>query len=604
MYWDKDSAMRAGEKSMDLPASKRFRVGGSGKLGNKNFSVLGRLVYAHDSGQWSEWFIETADGSIQWLSEDEGELFLEKPVELTEPVPDFEELSPGLTININGKPGVVEELGKATCIGGEGQIPFQVEIGEVYPYADGSAPDGSYSFGLEYDREGARPTAFIGKILSVKGSKTEGAGYAQSSKSAETIRCPSCASPYEGPRVESTEMIVCQSCGSTLELGEGEARLLGKNKGQQPEFTFKVGDEIRLESVEYQVMGRMFYVEYDEGEHYPSAEYALYHPEDGYLWLSEEQGHFTISRPEHGAAHFPEIETPKAKVRHNRDTYKFFEAGTVSLRWVDGALPWRAQVGEQTHYRYAINPPEYIEQEITGNEMELFKGRYVSRSEMEEAVRDDLILPTPRGVYSCQPYSRPDWLKGWTWIGSIFLALNLFLLLMSFSLDEGKPVLDETITYDQYKQEHISKPFYIENPNEIVRLIGSAPLRNSWVSLDLALLDEQDRVRTEFYDEASYYYGRDSDGRWTEGSRTLKTYFKIKDPGEYRLLVHGVGGSGYRGPSLKEPVRIRLESGATVSWIFIPIIVIAALIAISGPFHRITFNARRWQTVVEDDDDD
>jgi hypothetical protein len=602
MYWDKDSALAAGEKSMDLPASARFRVGGSGKLGAKTFSVLGRLVYEHESGQWSEWFIEMPDGEIQWLSEDEGELFLEKPVELTTPVPPFEDLSPGMTININDNPGIVEELGRAKCIGGEGQIPFVVEIGEVYPYADGSGPQGDYSFGLEYDKDGSQPTAFIGKILTVKGAKGEKSPYTERAKTAETIRCPSCGSPYEGPRVETTEMIVCQSCGSTLELEENEAKLAGKNKGKQPWFTFTIGSRIKLDDVDYQVMGRMFYVEYDEGEQYPSTEYVLYHPENGYLWLSEEQGHYTISWPEHGAAHFPPIEAPKAKVRHGADVYQFFESGLVTLRWVDGALPWRAKVGEQTHYRYAIKPPEYVEQEITGDELELFKGRYVSREEIEEAVGEDAVLPRARGVYSCQPYVKPGWLKGWTLLGAIFLGLNILLFIMSFSMDEGKLILDETVFHDQYAKEHITQPFLIEEPNQIVRLRGSAPLSNSWISLDIALLDEKDRVRTEFYDEASYYYGRDSEGRWTEGSRSLKTYFKVPQPGEYRLLVHGAGGSGYSGPSRKEPVRITLESGATVSWYFIPMMVLAALIAIAGPFHRITFNARRWQSVVEDDE--
>ena len=79
MYRDKESALRAGEKSLDLPPSSRFKVGSTGKLNKKPFMVLGRLAYAHEHGTWSEWFIETEDGSIKWLSEDEGELFLEQP---------------------------------------------------------------------------------------------------------------------------------------------------------------------------------------------------------------------------------------------------------------------------------------------------------------------------------------------------------------------------------------------------------------------------------------------------------------------------------------------------------------------------------------------
>ena len=57
-------------------------------------------------------------------------------------MPSYEDLQPGMKIALNDQVGVVEEIGEARCIGGEGQIPFEAEIGATYPYADGAAPDG------------------------------------------------------------------------------------------------------------------------------------------------------------------------------------------------------------------------------------------------------------------------------------------------------------------------------------------------------------------------------------------------------------------------------------------------------------------------------
>ena len=100
IYWDKESALRAGRKSMDLPPSDRFRVGAGGKVTGRAFKVLGRLSYGYESGTWNEWFVEMEDGEIKWLSEDEGELFLESPVELTSQVPTSDELKPGMKIQV------------------------------------------------------------------------------------------------------------------------------------------------------------------------------------------------------------------------------------------------------------------------------------------------------------------------------------------------------------------------------------------------------------------------------------------------------------------------------------------------------------------------
>jgi Domain of unknown function (DUF4178) len=605
MYWDKESALRAGSKSMELPPSSRFKVGASGKIEGKTFAILGRLVYAHEKGSWSEWFIEMQDGSIKWLSEDEGELFLEEPLALKIPVPKYEELELGMHILLNDKQGVVEELGEARCIGGEGQIPFVVEIGEIYPYADGAGIDGSFSFGLEYDTEGEKPSAFIGKILSVKDSKaSERAGFGPEGKTGEAIRCPSCGKPYEGPRVESTEMVVCESCGSTLELDEAEARAVGKNQGPRPHFTFSVGTPITLEGVKYEVMGRLYYVERDEGLEYPSAEYVLYEPDKGYLWLSEEEGNFTISRPLHTSVRIPTGLTPKMKTKVGQETFQVYDWGVVKLRWVDGALPWTAHVGETTRYRHLIKPPEYVDQEITGKEVELFRGRYVPREEMVEAAPSGTALPFPRGVYSCRPYVSPQWLKGLGLIGGIFLVLNVFWFFSSLIGETAKPVLQEKVTFEQYSKEHVTKTFEVPQDKCMLRLTGASPLRNSWLALDFALVNSKDQVTTEFWDEASYYQGRDSEGNWSEGSRNFTTYFMAEKAGPYRLLIHAKGGSGYRGKARGEPVTLKLEADVTISWYFILPMILAGLVCILGPLHRMSFEARRWSPVMEDDDDD
>jgi hypothetical protein len=608
-YWDKESALRVGRKSVDLPPSTRFRVGGTGKLKGRSFRVLGRLSYAHEKGTWDEWFI-VQDEKILWLTEDEGELFLEEPLELTVPVPGYSELTPGMQIKLNDKIGVVEELGQARCLGGEGEIPFQVEIGETYHYADGSLSDAKSSFGLEYDAGTGNVRAFIGRILEIKDSRIRPEEHAAPlERTAEAIRCPSCGKPYEGPRLESTKTVVCAACGSAMALDEAEMRVLGKNVGKEPGFTLKIGMPLTFEGTRYEVMGRLSYVEKEGKVQYVSLEYVLYNPDAGYLWLSEEDGHFTLSRVAHVRVAIPAKPVAKMKVNVGPDTFRVYETGMVTLQWVDGAIPWTAAAGETTRYTHLVKPPECLDREITGSEVEIFRGRYVTHEELQEAAGKTLNLPRAKGVYSCQPYLASAWLQGAWAVAGIFLLINCLLLLWALQTNRKPAIMQERIVAEQYSKEHLSRPFEVPRDGSIMQLRGKAPVDNSWLAFDFGMVDGGERVVSQFGNEASYYYGQDSEGSWSEGSRSFSSYFRVNKAGSYRLLLHGQGGSGEGGRSRNEPLEIAIFAGMAVPWYFIFPIIVSGLLMIIEPVRRSIFEMRRWSALASngtdtDDDDD
>lgn len=608
LYWDKESALRAGNKSVDLPRSTRFRVGGTGKIQGNAFRVLGRLSYAHENGTWDEWFIAMDDGRVLWLTEDEGELFLEEPIDLESEVPPFSELKPGKVIPLNDKFVRVEELGQARCLGGEGEIPFVVEVGEVYPYADGAMPDGKSSFGLEYDPRTGEVHAFVGRILGVKDGQTRREDRAApAARTGEAIRCSSCGKPYEGPRVQTTRMVVCDACGSGLELDEAETRVVGHNVGDAPPFAFPVGQPITVSGVRFEVMGRLFYVEEEEGITYGSFDYALYNPDAGYLWLSQEDGHFTVKTVIHTQIRLPPIPVARMKVSVGGTVFQIYESGVVTLRWVDGALPWRAAVGETTQYTHLVNPPGFVDHETTGQEEELFQGRYFSREELQAGLPAGVTLPSPgRSVYSCQPYEPSPWVRGWGKIGAVFLVLNVLLMIWSLLADKSSEVLKERISAEQYAKEYLTAPFTVYRDGIILCLKGRATLKNSWIAMDFALVNAQDQVISEVYGDASFYSGTDSEGSWSEGSPSFRSCFRVDKAGTYRLLIHGQGGTGETGPAGNEPVDIVVVSGTTISWYFIVPMVICLVVAVVGPACRAAFEARRWSKASggSDDDDD
>ena len=73
---------------------------------------------------------------------------------------------------------------------------------------------------------------------------------------------------------------------------------------------FEIGDAGTLYGKPYEVCGRMLY---QDPEGYQSVEYLLFNPDEGYLWLAEEMGHYVVNRPTQQApARDPMLLPPKA----------------------------------------------------------------------------------------------------------------------------------------------------------------------------------------------------------------------------------------------------------------------------------------------------
>lgn len=163
VYWDEDRLKDLGKQSILAEGFSRLYRGATGSLYDKRFVVLGRVRYSFGRGFWNEWFLEFQDGKTAWLSEDNHEFALETEASWPE-TPLFQSFKPGKYIWIGDTQFVVEKVGRAKCIGIEGNLPKVIQTGEGYDYVDGSSPDGKETFGIEYDQD--PPTVFVGRWVS------------------------------------------------------------------------------------------------------------------------------------------------------------------------------------------------------------------------------------------------------------------------------------------------------------------------------------------------------------------------------------------------------------------------------------------------------
>lgn len=609
IYWDEQAIKAAGTKAILDPPSSNLRVGEAVQLKGQDMVVLGRVRYSYGGGAglWDEWFLEDTGQNIIWLTEDEKEFVIEKPIADDPSFPQFSQLGLGQTLQVHNRPFLVEELGKAACLGVEGQVPFVVIPEEVYPFADLASSDGTLSVGVEFDRDGS-PSLYQGEFVPRDALKVDGQPpFPDVVSPGKGVRCSGCGAPVDGHFPPDTKMLVCQSCGSGLELNATQTRVVTKNRQKAPKFVLEIGDVGLFDKNKYEVVGRLHYVERDEGRDYPSDEYLLFNDKQGYLWLEESDGHWMRTQRSHKQ---PPIDlfgfiAPRSKVKIGDTSYQYVEKGRTQLRYVDGALPWSAVVGEYFEYADLVAPPKSFSAELSkgqgSQELEFFAGTYVPIEAMRKAFKDKKF-PLALGVGMAQPFIRTAGQKAVMLIGLVFGLINFGLLMTTCG--GGQRIFNTSLTAEQYRGEWLSEPFNITDKPAILHISGNANVNQSWLALQIGLVNAQDEVCLQTEEDVSYYHGYEGGEHWSEGSRTFSKLVRVDEPGAYRLLVMGAAASGNNAnddPRVTPTLNLSVQQGLRLSRYYILMMLLAFFYPIKEYLRRHSHEKRRFPA---DDDDD
>ena len=231
VYWDEESALKLGAQSILPEADTRLYLHATGRLLGRGFTVEGHLRYDHGRGTWDEWYLQLEDGSVAWLSESERQLTLEQATRADAPIAAPSQLRVGQPIGLDQRPYTIRELGTATCIGGEGQLPFAVLPGSRYAYADLASLDGLRFASVEFE-QGDRPACFVGHVLQhdqlaldlARPPSKEGA------RSGRDIRCTNCRASLQVPENRPVQTKVCEYCGAVNPSGTAKCSSCGSGR--------------------------------------------------------------------------------------------------------------------------------------------------------------------------------------------------------------------------------------------------------------------------------------------------------------------------------------------------------------------------------------
>ncbi|MCB1201216.1 MAG: DUF4178 domain-containing protein [Leptospiraceae bacterium] len=609
---DKEGVVNTGKKSRLMPGIAGLAIGSTGTYLQKNFTIVGRVQYKNQDeagqitlGHWDEWYTEFADGSTGYFSEDMGELIFESALHK---VPEIEEelLSTGAFLKVKKEKYLVKETGHAVCAGTEGQLPFPVIPDEHYRFINAIAVKRDLYLSAEFEEDGIQ--FFSGEKVRPQDIQYTRITREVDSKEAEALRCPSCGSPLDKGEMTATEFTIrCGACNTVSVFSENTGRALGAVSLKNPDRTFAIPLAAvgKLDGIEWTVIGRLYREWKEDGESGFHVEYCLYNAEQGYEWLTCENGHYyrdrvATVRPDYLIA---KGITPKAKIKIGNRDYKFFEHGTNTLRYVDGILPWVATLGEVVKFGEAIHPPfVFSEEQIIANkqirEIEHYESEYIETEEVANAFQ--LTLPKPLGMSAGIPFKVNPVVKIASWANQL-LAFGAFVLTIVMAM-KGNLLYKESFQItDLRKKDILTRPFEISQNDQSLRINIDTGLSDRWANFAIGLVDA--KTETVLADDEvgiEYYSGGSGEDAWTEGSRSGSLDWKIKNAGTYRLLLAvtdaDVSAGIIRLEVFEDTYRMGGAIGFSIAWLIMSFFFSVGL-------RRFFFESRRWALVIESDDD-
>lgn len=582
-------------------------VGVRGKWKDVPFELTGRAQLGHEmGGQWDEWYATFSNGWLGWLAEAQGRFYLtfQYPLPENAKVPPFEQLQLGQAIP--GLPWptplIVAETGRATALGAKGEIPYLLTPGETYYYADLSGVNRSFGT-LDYNE--SPPLVFLGQEVTLAElgiTTTRQPERKERRVGAAHVSCPHCAGPLELRAPDKTERVTCPNCNSLLDVNQGQLRFLKSLEPPSLQPLIPIGATGDVPEGKMTVIGAMSRSVTIDYVKYFWSEYLLYHPQIGFRWLVNSDDHWNYVR----AVPPGEVVESVRYVSFRGRKYRIFQDAQAQVETVLGEFYWKVEAGEQVRGVDYVAPPYMLSKEISTlyvsdpddssrqqqavGEINWSLGTYMPVPEIEKAFSVSGLL-RPSKVAPNQPY------KHW-WVYKYWIAFIFVVLLAGFATwvisGSSRQVFDQRVSFQPLSsptgtQVFFSQPFELAGRSNI-RIVGEAPVQNSWIYLEGDLINDETGVVQSFPIDISYYQGVEEGESWTEGGQKDSAYTSAMPAGRYVLRLEGQWEK-WQQPAT---VAIRVEQNVTRGLNLLLALIVLSIGPIFMVVYHFGFERRRW----------
>ena len=411
------------------------------------------------------------------------------------------------------------------------------------------------------------------------------------------LNCPNCGAALTIRGFEHTLTVVCPQCLSVLDAKDPNLQILQKFESKtriQP--LIPLGTRGNWRGVVYEVIGFQLRTVTSGGVDYSWSESLLCNPYKGFRYLTEYHGHWNDLR---ALRALPESNATRSGLRirpnvtYDHIAFSHFSTAQVRTTYVLGEFPWQVQRGETCAGRDFIAPPKILSCEETPAERVWSIGVYVSGAEVWQSFKLAGAPPRPVGVYLNQPSmlalaSR----ELWTWCG-IFVLLALTVMMLGYMFSGNQQVFQDSYQFKSGAREEasfVTPVFELKGRTSNVEVSTQTNLSNNWTYFNYALIDADSGRAFDFGRELSYYSGRDSDGAWSEGTRSDTATLPGIGAGHYYLRVEPEMAAGAE--AVRYEITVRRDV-PLMSWFWLTAFLLL-IPPVYTSFRRLSFERQRW----------
>jgi hypothetical protein len=624
---DRDTAL-LGKVADLVDTGSPLGLGASGTFTGRSFTLAGRVQLKHPlGGVWDEWYLALDDGRWGWLAEAQGRFFLTFTQDPHGTLPSASSLQAGGLADL-GPAGLwtVGEISEATFHSAEGEIPWAVEPGATYRFADLSGRNGAFAT-LDYSEE--PPLFFLGREIPLADLRIQGGTRKPPKVGTQGLNCPKCGGALALHAPDQTQRVGCPSCGSLLSAESGKLAFLKSLKQPDQAVVIPLGTEGVLQGEKVICIGQLRRSCTVEGTAYPWTEYLLLDAQHGFKWLVESDGHWSL------AVALPPGEVPQAPDGQKNfhalgGNWRRFQDVEAVVEGVWGEFYWMVEQGERVQVAEFVAPPRSLTRERQkhkggGEEVNWSLSTYLDPEAVWTAFKLKDAPPAPHGIASFQPNPHKAALaKSALWIVGA-LGLLLILVMVESATHRNVELFRKRLDlYDlapglrQEAAEAVRKgiplrrpnlpsapaateaqePVYFSDPIEVkdgrrnLAVTLSAPVNNAWIGLEGALVSETTGVAELFLLESSFYHGVDGGESWAEGGQTSSVFLSAVPPGSYVLRLAPQWDGKF--PPVGA-IDVQLRQGV-MRWLYPGLALLAILVVpLILVFQVAAFEGRRWQ---------
>lgn len=571
-----------------------IRIGTEGQYHGVHFAVVGRIQLRYAAGVWNEWYLLFDDQSGGWLSDASGEYLISflKPPEA--PLPEFAKLMPNDELKLAGRDFVVTDLEEALCISGQGELPFAFGAGYPAQLADLRTTDEAAAAFASIDYSETPPLFFVGESLPFAAFRFANLRSDQAAGKpagvVKALQCPSCGAAIT-LHDKAVQSVACPSCLSVLEADNESLRILQKAAAAtRIEPSIPLGSTGRFGAKDWTVIGFQQRVITADGVEYPWQEFLLHHPEEGFGWLVESDGHWNwvsvISKPPRYSVGLP-IAT------YNGESYRRYSAGTAETRYVIGEFTWKVSVGETWETIDFIAPPKMLSRESSSNETSWSLGEYLPAEEVAAAFKLKTALPIPVGIGANQPNPRGESHRRvcgnfWKFLALAFVAQALWFFILG-----GRTLLDQRLVFSPGNEESTTtQNFQLDSAARNLVLRHDTDLDNNWLGLGLTLVEKNSGRAWTAQTDVAYWHGSDGGESWSEGDRTRELVFRDLPAGTYYFVIDPEI-SAEKPVAVADRVKVIRDQAAWSNFFFL--LAFLAALPLFSRYRMTAFEIERWK---------